>query len=258
MIFTGRTISPGKAKGTVVKLDEPLSFLGGVDGATGEIRVGNGGNVEGKILVFPQGKGSTVGSFVMYDLMVHGKAPAAVINESAETIVATGAVISSIPMVDQIPSIDIFEDGDIVSVDADAGTVDIEGVEYREVASSVILMDGKVLMLKRPDVCRSFPGMWSLVSGKLEEGETPVEAARREVMEETGIAVGEPDDSMGALYAREGSKLWKIYPFLFKVSDVEPSINHENVAFEWVLPEDVPSKDTVPEITTVVNRFVKH
>ena len=76
MIFTGRTISPGKAKGTVVKLDEPLSFLGGVDGATGEIRVGNGGNVEGKILVFPQGKGSTVGSFVMYDLMVHGKAPA--------------------------------------------------------------------------------------------------------------------------------------------------------------------------------------
>ena len=65
MMIEGRSISPGKAKGEVVKLNEPLSFLGGVDGSTGEIRVGDGGNVAGKILVFPKGKGSTGGSFVM-------------------------------------------------------------------------------------------------------------------------------------------------------------------------------------------------
>ena len=126
----------GKATGEVVKLGEPLSFLGGVDGSTGDLRVGGGGNVAGKVLVFPKGKGSTVGSFVMYDLMVHGVAPAAVINETAETIVATGAVISSIPMVDSVPSVDMFEDGDIVTVDATAGTVEIEGVEMKESASS--------------------------------------------------------------------------------------------------------------------------
>ena len=62
--FQGRSISVGKAKGEVIKLDEPLSFLGGVDGSTGELRVKEG-NVSGKILVFPKGKGSTVGSFVM-------------------------------------------------------------------------------------------------------------------------------------------------------------------------------------------------
>ena len=119
----------GTASGEVIKLDEPLSFLGGVDGSTGDLRVGRGGNVAGKVLVFPKGKGSTVGSFVMYDLMVHGVAPAAVINESAETIVATGAVIASIPMVDSIPSVGMFEDGDIVDVDAGSGTVEIRGVE---------------------------------------------------------------------------------------------------------------------------------
>ncbi|MBR2348122.1 MAG: DUF126 domain-containing protein, partial [Candidatus Methanomethylophilaceae archaeon] len=181
MIFKGRMISSGKAEGTVLKLDEPLSFLGGVDGATGEVRVGNGGNVAGKILVFPKGKGSTVGSFVMYDLMVHGKQPAAVINESAETIVATGAVISSIPMIDSIPSINIFEDGDRVTVDADAGTVEIHDVQYREVVSSAVVMDGRVLILKRPETNRSFPGKWSLVAGKIEEGEKPIEAAKREI-----------------------------------------------------------------------------
>ena len=65
MKIQGRTISPGKAEGRVLKLTEPLSFLGGVDGSTGELRVGDGGNVAGRVLVFPKGKGSTVGSFVM-------------------------------------------------------------------------------------------------------------------------------------------------------------------------------------------------
>ena len=77
VIFKGRSISNGIGKGEVVKLEEPLSFLGGVEGSTGDLKVRDG-NVAGKILVFPKGKGSTVGSFVMYDLMVHGKAPAAV------------------------------------------------------------------------------------------------------------------------------------------------------------------------------------
>ncbi len=128
MILTGRTISKGKAEGKVLKLQGALSFLGGVDASTGEVKVENGGNVADRILVFPRGKGSTVGSFVMYDLKVHGKAPAAVINSSAETIVATGAVISSIPMVDSV-DVNLINDGDEFIVDADAGTVEIRGTE---------------------------------------------------------------------------------------------------------------------------------
>lgn len=255
--FEGRTISPGKARGQVIKLDEPLSFLGGVDGSTGELRVGKGGNVAGKILVFPKGKGSTVGSFVMYDLMVHGKAPEAVINESAETIVATGAVISSIPMVDKVPSVDIFEDGDTVIVDADKGEVVLEDVECRETVSSVILMDGKVLMLKRPDRCHSFPGVWSLVTGKIEAGEKPAEAARREISEETCLQVMGPDAAMKPVYVREGRTLWKVYPFLFRVSNADPILNEENDAFEWVSPEEIHERECVDGTTAIVERLLK-
>ena len=161
MILEGRTISKGRAEGKVLKLNEALSFLGGVDASTGELKVENGGNVSGRILVFPRGKGSTVGSFVMYDLKVHGKAPAAVINSSAETIVATGAVISSIPMIDSV-DVNIIEDGDDVIVDADAGTVEIKGAEIKESVSSVVLIDGNILMLKRPERSSSSPGRWSL------------------------------------------------------------------------------------------------
>ena len=257
MIVNGRTISSGKAEGKVLKLEEPLSFLGGVDGATGNLRVGAGGNVAGRVLVFPRGKGSTVGSFVMYDLMVHGKAPAAVINESAETIVATGAVISSIPMVDSVPSISIFEDGDDVVVDADAGTVEIKGLEMRSVVSSVILSEGRILMLKRPDGCRSFPGRWSLVSGKIEQGESPVEAARREIMEETQINVANPDEVLKPIYVREGSTLWKVHPFLYRLGSAEPVLNDENVAFDWVDPKDVGGRVTITAVPETVARLLE-
>ena len=201
MIFQGRGISNGKARGEVIKIDEPLSFLGGVDGTTGDLRVRDG-NVAGKVLVFPKGKGSTVGSYVMYDLMVHGREPAAIVNETAETIVATGAVISSIPMIDRIPSVRLFEDGDIVTVDAAAGTVDIEGVVYKEVVSSVVSKGDRCILERRPERCRSFPGHWSLVAGKVEAGETPVEAARREILEETSGTRSVPWNR--CMCAREG------------------------------------------------------
>lgn len=243
MILKGRSISSGKGSGKVLKLDETFGFLGGVDGSTGELDAGQG-NIADKVFVFPAGKGSTVGSYVMYDLKLHEKAPVAVINSEAETIVTTGAVISSIPMVDQI-DISLIKDGDTVTVDGDAGTIDIEGVELIESVSSAIVVDGKVLMLKRPDDASSFPGCWSLVAGKIKKGESPVEAAKREIMEETGISVYNPDNTEKPVFVREGNKIWKVYPMLYRLVSAEPVLNHENESFEWVDPEDLPSKKTV-------------
>ena len=152
-MLKGRSIYRGKAEGRVLKLQNALSFLGGVEASTGEIKVENGGNVADRILVFPRGKGSTVGSFVMYDLKAHGKSPLAIINSSAETIVATGAVISSIPMIDGI-DVDLIKDGDRAVVDADSGTVELPDVVKKTVASSVVMVEGKILLLHRPATAR--------------------------------------------------------------------------------------------------------
>lgn len=238
MIVKGRAISPGIAKGRVVRLDDAFSFLGGVEASTGDLKVAEGKNIAGKVFVFPKGKGSTVGSFVMYDLMVHGKAPAAVINREAETIVTTGAVISSIPMVDRIDT-DIFRDGDTVSVNGTDGTISIENVRYVRTVSSMIVVDGRILVLHRPDNAKSFPGRHSLVSGKIEGGETPLEAARREVMEETQIAVGKPDAVLDPQYIREGDVLWEVTAFRFDLAWANPVLNCENTAFEWLAIEDL-------------------
>ena len=125
-----RIISRGKASGEALVTREPIGFLGGVDPETGNvIEKGHpleGKNIAGKVLIFPNGKGSTVGSYVLLQLAKNGKAPAAIINIIAEPIIAVGAIISKIPMVDQPEtenSILETENGKRVTVDADSGLI---------------------------------------------------------------------------------------------------------------------------------------
>ncbi len=255
MILQGRSISRGRADGTVLKLEEALSFLGGVDASTGELRVQREGNVKDRILVFPRGKGSTVGSFVMYDLMVHDAAPAAVVNSSAETIVTTGAVISSIPMVDSV-DVALIKDGDRAVIDGDAGTVELPDVRVTESSSSAVFIGDRILMLHRPDGARSFPGRWSLVAGKREGSETHLETAKREIMEETGLTVGEPEASEGPLLVREGDVIWSVSMFLFRLPEgSEVHINRENTEYRLCSLEELKAMDLVPLTLESVGRM---
>jgi hypothetical protein len=107
LVFEGRIIKAGQAEGAAMVSSEPIGFLGGVDGETGHVTERGhpleGQCVAGKVLVFPTGKGSTVGSYILYQLAVNGVAPVAILNAESEPIVAVGAIIGDIPMVDQIP-----------------------------------------------------------------------------------------------------------------------------------------------------------
>ena len=122
MILAGRIIKSGKASGLALVSPEPIGFLGGVAPETGlVIERGHpleGQSVAGRVLCFPTGKGSTVGSYTLYWMKKAGTAPAAIINTESETVVAVGAIISDIPMVDQVPLQEIST-GDWVMVDGD-------------------------------------------------------------------------------------------------------------------------------------------
>jgi predicted aconitase with swiveling domain len=128
MILTGRKIYTGKASGEALVTIQGISFFGGVDPETGlVVEKGHsleGQSVSGKILVFPTGKGSTVGSYTLYRLKKVNKAPAAIINRECETITAVGCIIAEIPCVDQIP-IDRIENGRKLIVDGENGTVEV-------------------------------------------------------------------------------------------------------------------------------------
>lgn len=122
--FIGRKISKGTAEGEALVSSDSISFYGGVDPETG-IVTEKGHALEkqcisGKILVFPSGKGSTVGSYILYWMSEVGTAPLAIVNAESETIVAVGAIISDIPSVDLI-DISEIQTGDFIKVNADEG-----------------------------------------------------------------------------------------------------------------------------------------
>jgi predicted aconitase with swiveling domain len=115
-----RVIKAGHAEGEALVSPAPIGFLGGVDPDTGIVlEPGHplqGQSVRGKVLVFPTGKGSTVGSYTVLRLARNDAGPVAIINAESEAIVAVGAIISDIPMVDRV-DISAIETGDWVVVD---------------------------------------------------------------------------------------------------------------------------------------------
>jgi len=127
--LTGRKIYKGNAEAEAVVTQEGISFYGGVDPDTGKVvEVGHeleGQTISGKILVFPTGKGSTVGSYTMYRMKKNNTAPAAIVNKQIDTIVAVGCIISEIPCVDQI-DIEYIKTGQKVSVNGLEGTVEVK------------------------------------------------------------------------------------------------------------------------------------
>ena len=117
-------VASGFARGPALVTKEPISFLGNVDPVTGVVvdpaHELFGRSVAGAVLIFPGGKGSTVGSYVIYQLKKRDIAPAAMINIRSEPIVAVGAIISGIPLVDRVPEEILQIDNDImVEVDSD-------------------------------------------------------------------------------------------------------------------------------------------
>ncbi len=122
MRFTGREICAGRVEGTALVSRMGISFFGGVDPESGVVvEKGHdleGQSIAGRVLVFPTGKGSTVGSYTLYRLKQNGHAPAAIVNRECETITAVGCIIAEIPCIDRIP-IEEIQSGSRVRLEGD-------------------------------------------------------------------------------------------------------------------------------------------
>ncbi len=242
MILEGRGVSPGNTEGKVVKVDEPVSFLGDVDPTTGMVFEEK--DITDSIFVFPKGKGSTVGSYVIYQLKKNKHAPKAIVNQETETIVATGAIISDIPLIDKV-DIELLEDGDEVTIDGSTGKLELHDIKPTPVVTCFIEKDDKLLIVKRSDEVGSFQGRWSGISGYLEDKD-PLEQAKREITQETKLDV-EFIRKGNIVLARGEDNIWEVHPFLFRTEE-EPVLDWENSEYRWVTKEELKELKTVPKL----------
>jgi predicted aconitase with swiveling domain len=125
----GRKIVEGVVEGEALVTSEPISFMGSINPKTGYV-IEKGHDIEGawlkdKILVFPCSKGSTGGSYMLYDVVKNGVGPRGIINIEAESIVVIGAIVAKLPMVDKI-DISKIKTGDYIYLDATNGIVKVQ------------------------------------------------------------------------------------------------------------------------------------
>ena len=131
------TVAGAPVEAEALVSNQAFGFFGGVNPGTGEVidRWHNlcGQNMKGKVLIYPEGRGSTVGAAIILELARTGCAPAAILNNANEIITATGGVLAKkfyncdIPMLDQFDC-DITEriaTGDIVKINPATGEITI-------------------------------------------------------------------------------------------------------------------------------------
>jgi len=120
-----KTIVKGKAKGIIMKSNNPINFLGVVDKKTGLIRDESHDlfqkSVKDKILVFPHGIGSSVGAYTIYSLKSNNSAPLAMVCQKADLITASGCALANIPLIIiSKEEFDSLENGKDFEIDTDS------------------------------------------------------------------------------------------------------------------------------------------
>ena len=98
-VFCAAALTCGAASGAPLRLDEPFSFWGGLDPATGRIvdrwRPQRGANVAGRVLMMPAGRGSCSGSAALAEAIRAGVGPAAILLLDRDSIVVVGAMVAA-------------------------------------------------------------------------------------------------------------------------------------------------------------------
>ena len=126
--MTLKIIVKGKARGKIMKSNNPINFLGAVDKKTGIIRDDKHDmfqrSVKDTILVFPHGVGSSVGAYTIYSLKSNNSAPSAMICQKVDLTVVSGCALANIPLVIATQDeYDMLQDGKDILLDAESGKI---------------------------------------------------------------------------------------------------------------------------------------
>ena len=125
------------------------------------------------------------------------------------------------------------------------------------IVTSFIKHNDQILILKRSEKVRSMKGLWSGVSGIIENNENPIDRAKIEIFEEVGIKEKEIKlvkklEKMKIQSQQYKNHEWEIFPFLFETKNDNIKLNWENSEFEWIQPKELKNYQTVPSLEKIL------
>ena len=126
-----------------------------------------------------------------------------------------------------------------------------------KIVTSFIKNGNKILILKRSDKVRTMRGLWSGVSGIIENNEEPINRAKIEIFEEIGIK----KDEISLTKSVEKMKIsspqyedheWEALSFLFETKETKIKLNWENSEFRWINVNELKNYETVPNLDKIL------
>ena len=125
------------------------------------------------------------------------------------------------------------------------------------IVTSFIKYNDQILILKRSEKVRSMKGLWSGVSGIIENNENPIDRAKIEIFEEVGIKEKEIRlvkklEKMKIQSQQYKNHEWEIFPFLFETNNENIELNWENSEFKWITPKELKNYQTVPSLEKIL------
>ena len=125
------------------------------------------------------------------------------------------------------------------------------------IVTSFIKNNNKILILKRSEKVRTMKGLWSGVSGIIENNEKPRDRAVIEIFEEVGIE----KEKISLIKTIEKMKIsspqyenheWEVFSFLFKTNETKIKLNWENSEFKWIDLDELKNYETVPNLEKIL------
>jgi 8-oxo-dGTP diphosphatase len=126
--------------------------------------------------------------------------------------------------------------------------------KHIHVVGAVIIENGKILCAQRgPD--KALPLKWEFPGGKIEEGESPQEALRREINEEMQckVEIGEQIDY--TVYEYDFG-IVHLTTFYCKLIEGTPVLT-EHVSIRWLSPHELPTLDWAPADIPAIEKLSK-
>ena len=123
------------------------------------------------------------------------------------------------------------------------------------IVTSFIKNNNKILILKRSTNVKSMKGLWSGVSGIIENNEKPLDRAKIEIFEEIGIekvSLTKKIEKMIISSPHYKNHRWEVFAFLFETEKIEVKLNWENSEFKWIRTDELKNYETVPSLDKIL------
>ena len=126
-----------------------------------------------------------------------------------------------------------------------------------KIVTSFIKNGNKILILKRSDKVRSMRGLWSGVSGIIENDEESLNRAKIEIFEEVGIRKDKISLTKSVKKIKISSPQyenheWEVFSFLFETKETKIKLNWENSEFRWINVNELKNYETVPNLDKIL------